>query len=856
MKHPSAARSLILSTRPLSPVSIEADSARTSGHDYFGRATATNMNTSFKSNPFASDHDDEIELEDFSYIHARDRFSVDSLPQAPQKPFTLNTCDLGRSLTHCRFVPKPDHDKAGSDWETVASVTDFQEPTKPRFKGPERRREFQVVFHAHGAPNVSQGTRPGLQRRNTIIGPPDVSLPKLPGPKIQHFMPRDNSFVSSSSIYSDVDEACWTDGEALLHLDLDGARLLGGRPTRRATLGFGVNQYGELTASCSKSSSSASGDRFKYDGGLYSTFLHTTTEKGVDGIHMPRAGRHAETAQAHGLVSIDDEVKVKIKKQDGDDTNDGGRVPFKANAGLGALLGARADTGTNSDWQTVTTDAVRDTTAMTDSNLVKRTLGSSVADVSDYFQLNAHQAEYGTVDRIIQHPTQPESEGFYCIRNDRQTNRPLLVPRFADKDAAAFPQNSCRAIPQPSNPVAAAMRKFSNPFQRDHQNYRSGRTNNVFELDTWTASYESLESDAFDAYGHAQKLESSCKVDEERELGGWSRVYGHSERNSPLTPCTTFDHAHLEPEVKSISPPDSAIHGLRDELPYEISRLPFPLVSLPEAALVQQFRRERGEEDHTEAAGSFAARRNTRTISTVSSSNCPQTPLSARFHNIISLSDTSIPVPALVRCSGDNGRISSETQIRRNKSNADRSVMHPDFRRPSSSSILGTATSRLPPSRPQTCDSEDRQTQRSAPSLISPRLLRLRSCPYPSRNYHGQARGLMVEQDNELLFTPSENNLIRLAREDIMFRRRCVDGGNRRQRIIFIVIVGLTVAFPLTGLIALWGKFDSTISWYTCGELHNLTSRQRAVVRRQLFLEAICYPVLIVTLVVYYSVHG
>lgn len=59
-----------------------------------------------------------------------------------------------------------------------------------------------------------------------------------------------------------------------------------------------------------------------------------------------------------------------------------------------------------------------------------------------------------------------------------------------------------------------------------------------------------------------------------------------------------------------------------------IPRLPFPLISLPEAAKLQHVRRERGEEDHTEPGSSFVARGFSETISTISASTSPRTPRS------------------------------------------------------------------------------------------------------------------------------------------------------------------------------------------------------------------------------------
>lgn len=108
--------------------------------------------------------------------------------------------------------------------------------------------------------------------------------------------------------------------------------------------------------------------------------------------------------------------------------------------------------------------------------------------------------------------------------------------------------------------------------------------------------------------------------------------------------------------------------------------------------------------------------------------------------------------------------------------------------------------------------------------------------------------------NEESLFTPSEANLIEMAREDILFRRRFTQHKDKSETLIFLSVVVLTCFFPLIGLLALWGKFDSTISWYTHGAMHALTRKQRVFIKRQFLAEAVMYPILIIVLAVYYSV--
>lgn len=65
----------------------------------------------------------------------------------------------------------------------------------------------------------------------------------------------------------------------------------------------------------------------------------------------------------------------------------------------------------------------------------------------------------------------------------------------------------------------------------------------------------------------------------------------------------------------------------------------------------------------------------------------------------------------------------------------------------------------------------------------------------------------------------------------------------------------LTIFFPPVGLLALYGRFDSTISWYTHGQLHALNWEQRGALKQQLCVEVVLFPTLVTTLAVYYSVR-
>lgn len=140
---------------------------------------------------------------------------------------------------------------------------------------------------------------------------------------------------------------------------------------------------------------------------------------------------------------------------------------------------------------------------------------------------------------------------------------------------------------------------------------------------------------------------------------------------------------------------------------------------------------------------------------------------------------------------------------------------------------------------------------RESPSLLGAKILRLRGFSSSTR----QRRANTTPESFEL-FSRSETHLIESARESVFLRRHLSDDEDERQKFIFLNIMVLTIVFPLIGILALYGRFDSTISWYSHGEMHSLTKEQRGILKQQLFVEAVFYPVLITILSVYYSVHG
>jgi len=105
-------------------------------------------------------------------------------------------------------------------------------------------------------------------------------------------------------------------------------------------------------------------------------------------------------------------------------------------------------------------------------------------------------------------------------------------------------------------------------------------------------------------------------------------------------------------------------------------------------------------------------------------------------------------------------------------------------------------------------------------------------------------------------FTQAESRLIEEARENMFYHRQRTDMVAQRGKRLFIWIMILTFFFPFIGPVVLYGKLNSTISWYTHGEINCLTKDQRGILKQQLVVEAVVYTAVIIALAVHYSIHN
>ncbi|OAQ97934.1 hypothetical protein LLEC1_05255 [Akanthomyces lecanii] len=683
---------------------------------------------------------------------------------------------------------------SSSDWETevdydivypssdhaAASSTQhqsrFRKPTITLVLSPTRDSSQDRPFHS-----ISQ-------RRNTMPSSGSSGLLREPC-LMQPTTARENSFVSRSSIYSDMSRSSFDAAHmrhekfSPVHQHLEHAR--------PATTLLDRDLHGNLTAPYSKTSTA---DAFKSETSTCrSLFLSPSAERDVSRAlrtleTVPSSRRrvsftgtstgHLRDIQEHHMRSfynedakVDNFVKIPVQSTTPSPKH---FSPTAQSSPDGPMLRFRdgLPNAHDSDWETVTSDQLFSRQNMSQFQTHMET-GSSVADVSDTIS-------YG-----------------YC-----GTSHPPPMSFTSGPGYGAARKPSTRISTRTR--LQAAVRHVSSSLDGISASRERGeRGAQAFEMKQFNGSFESLNSTASSEYfgsgNHWQGFESSR--DPQRVL------------------------------FAGVSPTDG-VNGL-----VGIPRLPFPLISLPEAAKLQKGRIERGEEDHTDPGGSFVTRAYSETRSTISSTNSPRTPRSVLFsHSQVGSSrdqfDKSSPAysrwdsPRSHGLSNDsNERVSSLLLLGGKRRS--QILKTPD---PRSSYWLSA-------------DEEFRQ--------VAPRLLRLRGFSASTRERRARDDHQQLDQS---LFTASESRLMVSARADILHRRRYAQDCEKRLASVFISVALLSVIFPVAGILALCGAFNSTITWCTHGEMAHFSVRQRTLLRRLLFAELVVYMGLVIILSLYFSV--
>ncbi|KAK2683507.1 hypothetical protein RAB80_001453 [Fusarium oxysporum f. sp. vasinfectum] len=819
--------------KPLSENSLPYTESDNSARDTRHGRNTTSSSISCHSDPFAKsgiEVEDGVQLRDFSSpgpVMSR-CMSPDPTRFVAERPSRLNNADTGLTVPKINGPSSDDH--AASEWETVAGEDAFESHAESSTRPLKRRGNFNF---GNKQQNQSQPNRNLWvpQRHNfELVAPRDPSLqPSVRN--VPRSAPRLHSFHSASSFYSESPRN--QDPDTCVPCD----------PENYSQDDHAQNALGMY----SRASSDSDEDPFKYDTDAYSGFLRSSAEREVsNALHqagLAVSSKETLPQSADGSFptasqrNVDEEVKVPVHREEKAIR----RVPVpdkRLQGEIASLVKNRPLTGTDGDWQTVTTEHAFDSMQKDYHDSIAKGTGSSVADVSDVTERELHPRSYGSRDRIIRHPPGNNKYGSYRLRTDRGTKLPVSVPQYG-VGPGTYASNTTRNLSQANSRLPESTARFSNLFRREPSEQTPGHENILLsDLPPKRGSYQSLDSDAA-PHGNAQ-ADETISPDGERYFGfSWNRIRKNLGRDPPKTPLTIFDKPLYKRRFQE-SNSDKPAHAPHDDFLSKIPRLPFPLVSLPEAAMLQQFKRQRGEEDHSQSAGNFGARGRSNTISTENSPPLPKTPSPPKRSFWPSSTSGDVTRPARIL------HLHRLPQAHRPRDSNDRVT---DML-VSSSAILDTPPHTDPKS------STHRVWYRNFQPSISTARTGAHT-PGFSTSINGRRVGRCQSEFDPLAdspFTQREARLIEEAREDIRIHRQHADMVAQRGKRMFMWVMILTLFFPFIGPIVLYGKLNSTISWYTHGEMQCLTKDQRGILKQQLLVEAVVYPAIIIALSVHYSI--
>ncbi|KAH7269583.1 uncharacterized protein BKA55DRAFT_532235 [Fusarium redolens] len=787
--------------KPLSENSLPYTESDNSARDTRHGRNTTSSSISCHSDPFAKsgiEVEDGVQLRDFSSpgpVMSR-CMSPDPNRFVAERPSRLDNADTGLTVPKINELSSDDH--AASEWETVAGEDAFESYAESSFRPLRRQGNFNFGNKQQSQSQPNQNLWVPQTHNFELVAPGDPSLrPSVRN--VPRSAPRLHSFHSVSSFYSE--SARNKDPDTRVPCD----------PEDYPQDNHTQNALGMY----SRASSDSDEDPFKYDTDAYSGFLRSSAER----------------------ENVDEEVKVPVHREEKATR----RVPVpdrRLQGEIASLVMNRPLTGTEGDWQTVTTEHAFDSMQQDYHDSIAKGTGSSVADVSDVTERELHLRSYGSADRIIRHPPGNNKYGSYRVRTDRRTKLPVSVPQYG-VGPGTYASNTTRNFSQTKSRLPESTTRFSNLFRREPSEQTTDHENILLaDLPPKRGSYQSLDSDAA-PHGNVQ-TDETISPDGERYFGfSWNRIRKNLGRDPPKTPLTIFDKPLYKRRFQE-SNSDKPAHVPHDDFLSKIPRLPFPLVSLPEAAMLQQFKRQSGEEDHSQSAGNFGARGRSNTISTENSPTVPKTPSPAKRSFWPSSMSDGVKRPAPIL------HLHRLPQAHRPRDSNERVT---DML-VSSSAILDTP----PPTDPKS--STHRVWYRNFQPSISTARTGIHT-PGFSTSVNGRRVGRCQSELDPLgdsPFTQREARLIEEAREDIRIHRQHADMVAQRGKRMFMWVMILTLFFPFIGPIVLYGKLNSTISWYTHGEMQCLTKDQRGTLKQQLLVEAVVYPALIIALSVHYSI--
>ncbi|EHK25223.1 uncharacterized protein TRIVIDRAFT_61928 [Trichoderma virens Gv29-8] len=722
----------------------------------------------------------------------------DGRPYVLEHP-TRSKWSMGRNLTHPKPSAKADRDEARSEWETVVGDEDDGQMANASTAKATLKSLGLVPETDDGEDNYDANDSDARDVKGKGKKP-CFSRPGTPfnafGFSKSHEMPEPRSLRMDMEA-STHPSVVYCGHTGFVRQPVYGGPSQSAGPSRaRGGLGaFPIN---------SKTSSDESTDRFKYDGEAYSTFL------------QPSSTRETKTSKRRPAASKEEMTLLSTIRPPSSRPRRGQKTRYQPSAQNGSEPAVEEDdyecwprvcndAGTDADWQTVTTGPVCKMQNQSDFDLIKGT-GSSLADVSDIVEEQPNPVEHRRAPGTISHQRNRSihrREAFF-VEDAAWTTPRIRNARGGVSNAGRRRQ---RVFPELAGPSG---RRLSNPFRTPPDWKNSGR---VIELDD---SPEENQDKDLKKTVQKQAIAPPLTRNDSTETV-WPAVPRRKET------VNEFDQVFCETQVGDSTLPS-------DDSANVFSRLPFGLIDLEEAAKCYGSQRYRSADE----TNSLAER--ARLGPLWSGSSAEAGPSSSSAYRLGGSGNPPVerPSTAVFRDQVAHSRPTAEFDFIDNTPTP-------------SSAILGSLRSMLNPQREPA--QESRFGHFRAAAALGAKCLRIKAPPPETDN--GQQWAARNETGGVL--TPSEADLIESARGEIMERRRFPEETERKRRILCICIMASSIVFPLIGLLALIGRFDSTVCWYALGETQGFTKEQRGMLLQQLLVEIFVYTIVIVFMALHFS---
>ncbi|KAI0137591.1 hypothetical protein F4776DRAFT_671014 [Hypoxylon sp. NC0597] len=480
--------------------------------------------------------------------------------------------------------------------------------------------------------------------------------------------------------------------------------------------------------------------------------------------------------------------------------------------------------------------------------------GSSIADYSDGERKSS--GLFGSKFRVLQHPAGNDNPESYELRNLKGSRQQVFLPKtkgpLTENSNRLFSAGT-REYPAPNQMRQPRSRKLSNPFGGGDSYRRADPEGNFFLKGNrfGRSKYEfrdSTTSDYVQAIRHSDALGTLTSEPEMEDITTNSLGDDSLEvepADSLKQERTSSQQVEVTPEKQSeirfvdkcypvrngawwraekeearlAASPSATFNG---EPISSQSKFAFELLPLDEARRREKKQRENGEKDETEPAKV----RFQRAMSSTSSGGLTMTPPAVRVR---------IPERRGVVAPHLSINFSASLDHSYREALQDLSSPFSATSRPNLTPISSRVTKSI-----LTKSSPTVTVETTTPAEKKRLLGRIKARLFASKNQGSRnvPNATMIHQQ-----AVNQSGLSLAAMEELV-EPGIPAAAHKKRRRWFVFVTVLGIIFPFVAIAVIAGKLNSSLQWYTNGEVHNLTIRQRNFIRNVFLFQCCLYTII------------